>query len=174
MRRTIALLGALLVAMSPAIAEDGSRPRSGPDVRVESADDCPISILERKSWVRATFDDDPWAAVRGTTPGNTGTTSRGSDRYQTVYHATFRNGSNSDIQAVALSWTALDADGRTLHEWTQVQAADPVGPGEIAVSHDLELRPAGDVATYVLSVYQVNLADGTVWTRARGRENAGP
>jgi len=169
MRSKLILATCLLALLAPVRvpAAVPSRPGGGPQVRIASAEGCPVRILERKTRVASSLSRDPWAELRGGGAATKESRSYGPGESSLVFNVGFRNLSESNVAAVGLLWQALDGSGNVVYEWISIYGQSPVEPGDARTMHELSVEAPAEVDSYRLSVMQVNLADGTVWSASR-------
>lgn len=157
---------ALTLALAGAHAAE-RRPGGGPALEVAAAAGCPVRILESKTFLASSLTRDPWAALRGAGTARGGRATYGPGESSLVFNLGFRNVSEQGVRAVGMLWQALDATGDVVYEWISIYSQTPVTPGDARTMHELNVEAPMEVASYRLSVIQVNLADGTVWSADR-------
>jgi len=156
----------LMLALTGVRAAERTRPGAGPALDLAVADDCPVRILASKTYVASSLTRDPWAALRGAETERAGR-SYGPGESSLVFNAGFRNVSDRDVLAVGLLWQALDPAGRVVYQWISIYSRSSMQPGAARTMHELNVEAPVEVASYRLSVMQVNLADGTIWSGAK-------
>jgi hypothetical protein len=129
-------------------------------LEVSNLPGCPVQILEQKSRVTATLNRDPWAAV-GTPRAEP--RAFGSGEYQLAFDVAFRNGGEKDVVAVIFLWEALDDEGHRIYRRIGTYTRATLGPAETRSHHELALDPARGAGHYRLSIFKVQLANGTTW-----------
>lgn len=157
----------LALALSGLHAAERSRPGGGPALEIVAAEGCPVRILESKTRLASSLTRDPWASLRGAGTARGGRATYGPGESSLVFNLGFRNVSDQDVRAVGLLWQALDSSGAVTYEWISIYSQTPVMPGDARTMHELNVEAPTEVASYRLSVLQVNLADGTIWNEGR-------
>ena len=154
----------LLLALTGVGAAERARPGAGPALDLAGAEGCPVRILESKTYLANSLSRDPWAALRGAEAARTASRAYGPGESSLVFNAGFRNVSDRDVLAVGLLWQALDHSGEVVYQWISIYSRTPLEPGEARTMHELNVEAPTEVASYRLSVMQVNHADGTIWS----------
>jgi len=164
-RKPLAAIWLLAVlALAGIDAALASRPGGGPELEIAVAEECPVRILEHKTWLASSLTRDPWAVLRGTESPPAGRSTYGAGESSLVFNVGFRNLADQDVRAVGLLWQALDSSGEVVYQWISIYSQSPVEPGDGRTLHELNVEAPTQVASYRLSVIQVNLGDGTIWS----------
>jgi hypothetical protein len=162
-RLTVVLVLLLLLAAGQIGAEKKERVTGQYEIDLLNPDDCPVTILEKKTRVADPNRYDAWATTRSSDPSTYARRSYEAGERQMIYDVAFRNVSRSDIDEIDFLWEAFNSSKQPSFIFRSSYDAKTLRPGEVQFKHEVDFKHSAAVDTYRLSVRRVTFADGTVW-----------
>jgi hypothetical protein len=148
-----------------AAAAEGNRERVTGQYQIDllNPEECPVTILQKKTRVADPNRYDAWASTRSSDPSTYARRSYEAGERQMIYDIGFRNGSSKEIGEVVFLWEAFDSSKQPSYIFRSTYDAKTLLPGEVQFKHEVDFKHSANVDTYRLSVRRVTFADGTAW-----------
>ena len=168
MRTRIAGLLTLLLLLSSGVvgaeeAEKKERVTGQYEIDLINPEECPVTILQKKTRVADPNRYDAWATTRSSDPSTYSRRSYEAGERQMVYDVAFRNTSKAEIVEIVFLWEAFDSSRQPSYIYRMQYDAKSLRPGEVQFKHDVDFKHSANVGNYRLSVRRVTFADGSAW-----------
>lgn len=149
----------------PAAVEKGRTERVTGQYEIDllNPEQCPVTILQKKTRVADPNRYDAWASTRSSDPSTYARRSYEAGERQMIYDVAFRNVSSKEIDEIVFLWEAFDSARQPSYIFRSAYDAKTLRPGEVQFKHEVDFKHSATVDNYRLSVRRVTFADGTVW-----------